>query len=320
MRFSTIRRTGLAVALASAGFAIAAGASPARIVDPGGCLLTAVTDAGPGELHFQFEGASADGRHLLVAWEKGGDRGAYILDLETRRRSNLPGLNNAGVFSRDGKRLLVANNLADGTTDIVEYEIGTGATAPIAPHPRHEFLATYAPGGIGILFNSNRTGRSDLYLAPPEGEPIRLTDFDGYEAHAAFAPDASRILFHRRVGDGDYDILQLEYATGLVTPFISGPGEQSYPSWSQDGRRVAYASDEDGEPGKTDIFVADSSGSRIARITRWPGYDAYPSWSPDGRRLYFNSERADGTRNVYYAEIDPAGRCVTGAAAPDTGR
>lgn len=287
---------------------------PARFApaaDPGGCAISRVTDAAPAELHFQFEGISHDDRRLFVAWEKGESRGAYILDLETGDRRDVPGVNNAGVFAPDDARVLAASSGADGTTELYEVELATGERKPVAPHPKHEFLATYSPDGRWILFNSYRTGRSDVYVVPRVGgEPERLTDFEGYEAHAAFSPDMRNILFHRDVGEGNYDIFRIDFATREIAPFIGGPGEQSYPSWSPDGRFVAFASDQ-GEPaGKTDIYVANAAGKVVSRITRSPGYNAYPSWSRDGRWLYFNSERSEGTRNVFRAAIDGAGGCL----------
>src|SRR5262245_14044158 len=101
--------------------------------DPGGCTLERVTDAAPGELHFQFEGISHDSRKFFVAWEKGKERGAYVLVIASGSRRDVPGLNNAGVFSPDDSRILVANSVADGTTELFEDELATGVMVPVAP-------------------------------------------------------------------------------------------------------------------------------------------------------------------------------------------
>jgi TolB protein len=304
----------VAIAASTAVWALAASAMPPAWLpdarEPGACALQRVTNAAPGELHFQFEGVSHDGRHLFVAWESGARKGAYVLDIASGERRELANLDNAGVFSPDDTRILSARSLPDRTTELVEYSLDSGAMTPVAPHPRHEFLATYSRDGRWILFNSYRTGRSDIYRVPRDGgDPERLTAYDGYEAHAALSPAMEEILFHRDLGEGDYDIFRLDLARRTVTPFAGGAGEQAYPSWSPDGRFVAFASDHGASAGKLDIYVATAKGEIVSRVTKNPGYNAYPSWSRDGRWLYFNAERAAGTRDVLRAAIDDAGHC-----------
>jgi TolB protein len=239
----------------------------------------------------------------------GKTEGAYLLNLESGARRELPGINNGGVFSKDASRILVAVHRGRGY-DIVEHTIATGAQTNIAPNPAPDFLATYSPDGRSILFNSYRTGKSDIYLVPQGGgEPIRLTDFEGYDAHADFSADMKRIVFHRNVGSpghDDYDIYQIDFTTRAVAPLITGPGEQAYPAFSPDGNWIAYSATSD--EGKNDIFVAASDGSKARRLTRTPGYNAYPSWSGDGAFVYFNDERG-GKRNVYRLAFDGAGGC-----------
>jgi Tol biopolymer transport system component len=60
------------------------------------------------------------------------------------------------------------------------------------------------------------------------------------------------------------------------------------PSFSPDGRRVAFTSD---RGGNYDIYTMNSAGRDLRRITTNPGKDAFPSWSPSGRRLAFASNR-----------------------------
>jgi WD40-like Beta Propeller Repeat/Lysyl oxidase len=56
------------------------------------------------------------------------------------------------------------------------------------------------------------------------------------------------------------------------------------PSWSPDGRRLAFIAP--GAGGAADVFLADADGAHLGRITRTDGVEeASPSWSPDGTRL-----------------------------------
>jgi TolB protein len=274
------------------------------LADPGGCSLEQVTRAGADEGRFQFHGPDPAGRRLLVGWYRGEETGAFVLDLVSGRQDTLAGFGNAGVFSPDGGRVLVANRLPDGNRELVELDLSTRATRIVAPARAAEFLATYGPDRSSILFNSYRTGRSDLYLIRPgQAEPVRLTRDERYDAHADWSPDGRSILFHREIARGDYDIYLLDLESGREQPLITGPGEQAYPAWSPDGRRIAFASDRDNEAGKVDLYLADPTGRLITRLTRHPGYNTYPAWSADGRWLYFNSERA-GKRDVFRLDVE----------------
>jgi dipeptidyl aminopeptidase/acylaminoacyl peptidase len=73
------------------------------------------------------------------------------------------------------------------------------------------------------------------------------------------------------------------------------------PSWSPDGRRLAYVAP--GKEGSGDVFVADANGTHTGWITRTGDVDeTSPDWSPDGRQLVFEQAgqvmvtRSDGSQ------------------------
>src|SRR5215210_3369149 len=82
-----------------------------------GACAPQLISAAPGENHVLFQGVSPDGRMLAVGWDRGErpktERGAFLLDLRTGKRIDLPGLNNAPSFSRNGRFLVSANYPGD---------------------------------------------------------------------------------------------------------------------------------------------------------------------------------------------------------------
>lgn len=73
----------------------------------------------------------------------------------------------------------------------------------------------------------------------------------------------------------------------------SGAGVERSPSWSPDGRSVAFVSDRDGHLG---IWIRQVPGERAISVSL-PGVDeAQPAWSPDGQRIAFVSARNRGGR------------------------
>ena len=79
-------------------------------------------------------------------------------------------------------------------------------------------------------------------------------------------------------------------------------GNNMFPQWSHDGKRIAFTSDRDGDP---EIYVMNADGSSPRRLTHTPGRDAHPFFSRDGRRIVFQSPRANGIdTNIYVMNSD----------------
>jgi Tol biopolymer transport system component len=74
-----------------------------------------------------------------------------------------------------------------------------------------------------------------------------------------------------------------------VTQFTALPGLEDSPTWSPDGRSLAYVSD---AAGQLDIYVQQIAGGRAIRLTESDADDAQPAWSPDGSMIAFVSARA----------------------------
>jgi Tol biopolymer transport system component/DNA-binding winged helix-turn-helix (wHTH) protein len=69
------------------------------------------------------------------------------------------------------------------------------------------------------------------------------------------------------------------------------PGLESEPSWSPDGRMIAYSSD---RGGNLDIWVRPVSEGDPIRVTTSEAHDWQPDWAPEGNLLVFRSERDGG--------------------------
>ncbi|MBT8471851.1 MAG: PD40 domain-containing protein [Marinicaulis sp.] len=288
--------------------------SYATSFDPGGCLVEHIAvDTSRGQFH--FDGLSPDGSKLAVGWDRNGEQsGLYLLDLYSGARTEIPNLNNGAVFSPDGNKLLNIFPTENGRTDIVEYDLATGEMTTIAPHDNWEWLASYSSDGELILFNSYRTGASDIYTyRQSDGALKRWTDFEGYEAHAQFSPNDSKILFNRQDDGEDYNLYVIDTETGNISQLTDEATEEGYASWSPDGDTVVFASDHLQATGETDLYLINSDGENVRRITDHPAKDEYPFFSPDGRYIYFNSYRSD-PKGLYRIELDSDLNCVKSAS------
>lgn len=273
-----------------------------------GCLIEQLTSENYDE--FQHQGASHDGQWLSVGWNKGKDadgnpiRGSYRLNLVTGEKSELADpINHNSSFSGDGLWLVGAHYTPDGKTDIFEYNVKTGRANVIAQDSAWEFLPSYSPDGQYILFNSYRSGNSEIYLYDRSAKTMKqLTNYAGYDAHGEFSPDGSKISFHRQVkkradGGYDFDIYSYDLASGKETRLTTTSLEESYASWAPDGQALVMSLEVEAQPKRRNLYVMASDGT-FSQLTYGDWKDSYAYWMRDGSYIYFNSDRS-GNAAIY---------------------
>jgi TolB protein len=72
------------------------------------------------------------------------------------------------------------------------------------------------------------------------------------------------------------------------------------PSWSRDGKRLAYVSFETQRPA---IYIQDLQTGAREQMTRFRGLNGAPSWSPDGSKLAMTLSK-DGNPEIYILDIN----------------
>jgi TolB protein len=80
---------------------------------------------------------------------------------------------------------------------------------------------------------------------------------------------------------------------------LSMGGHMDSPSWSPDGRFLAFAWDGDGP---FNIYVADVATQQTLKLTR-EGRNENPTWSPDSRHIAFQSNRS-GRWEIWAMHVD----------------
>ena len=130
----------------------------------------------------------------------------------------------------------------------------------------------------------------------------------GAAAHAV--PANGRIGYLRPLGGNEppYSHLFIVNPDGSGTADITPAGYTDIRSfaWSPDGRRIAFSAIESGGT-DAEIFVMNSDGSNVRRLTDNQLPDFGPSWSPDGRSIAFTSIRT-GLSQIYRMRADGSGQ------------
>ena len=75
---------------------------------------------------------------------------------------------------------------------------------------------------------------------------------------------------------------------GAAVRLTSGPGVESNPKFSPDGKWIAFTGRYNGNP---NVYVMPAEGGQPRQLTYSPGWDLVEGWSPDGKNVLFQSLR-----------------------------
>jgi TolB protein len=147
---------------------------------------------------------------------------------------------------------------------------------------------TYNPKtGAQLAFISDRTGLPQLYIMNSDGSGVqRLTD-GGYVSSPSWSPNGQFLTFawNRKYGPGapgGQDIYLIQVSSGAqggynIVQLTHDGGRCDFPTWSPDGRHIAYANSSDGHADHMRIWTMLNDGTQRRPLT---GFGAdMPNWS-----------------------------------------
>jgi Tol biopolymer transport system component len=174
---------------------------------------------------------------------------------------------------------------ADGRNEVV-----------VAGHPAEDQLLGWTPDGRSLVFLSDRSGTWDIWTAhitggKQQGEPEPLKkDFGYYSEVLGFAPDGSFYYKTYTSSGGLYNgAVDLETGKVLVPPApvtTRYTGPPSEPTWSPDGRNLAYVSRPgDIGPGNNILTIRSTATGEERFLSPRLRFVRDISWAPDGRSV-----------------------------------
>lgn len=222
---------------------------------------------------------SADGRRLAYTSYKHGNPDLFLLDLETGHASVLSeeqGLNIAGGFSNDGSKLLMT--LSRGKSpNLYMKDLATGKLERLTAHFGADSTPTFSPDARQVAFVSDRSGNPQIYVLDlATKQTRRLSNLNWCDA-PAWSPTGEWVAFAGRAHNKDkMDVFLVDVTGSQVRQLTHGEGSNEDPTWSPDGRLLAFSTTREG---RSKIYVMDADGSAPRRAADVPGSSSTPHWS-----------------------------------------
>ena len=234
------------------------------------------------------------------------------------------------AFSPDGRQIAFASTRAGNWQIFVMDADGKNVTQ-VTTGPLQAIHPSFSPDGARLVYSSlgGKSRQWELWTINLQTNEKRMI---GYGLFPSWSPsrDVDRIAFQRprQRGSRWFSIWTLELTNGdarhVTEVAVSSNAALLSPSWSPDGKRLAFASimepNTDIAPrskGRTDVWTVNADGTERQRLTDGTGTNLMPFWSADNR-VYFVSDRG-GAECVWSARAEP-GRLITVEAKKDSAK
>lgn len=226
------------------------------------------------------------------------------------------------------KGVMLMNRIAPSVSDLYIADIDGSNERKLLADPAYEYNASFSADGASLIFTSERNGdgQSDLYRAARDGSGIvPLVTGSAVDDAGVLSPDGKRLAYVSTQDGPQANLWVRDLASGKAqrltgTRTVHGkeglPDGYFRPSWSADGKWLAFSSDRDTpwrghhdghgweHTQELSIYIIRPDGSGLRKVATRPGYClGSPKWSPDAKRIVFyelTTEDTWGARRPEY--------------------
>ena len=192
-------------------------------------------------------------------------------------------------ISKQNKTLAYAKMFFDSKISrcFVDKKNGKISTPqPFLTSTSNEQYPCFSPDGTRILFSSDRSGATQLWVCDSSGSDLRqLTSFETGPGIGNWSPNGEAIVFDAKVKGQSY-IYLVSVEGGKVTKLTDHEGINIIPNFSGDGQWIYFLSS---RSGRNEMWKIRIDGSAPTQLTH-DGPAGFCQESPDGQFLYVCQE------------------------------
>lgn len=139
-----------------------------------------------------------------------------------------------------------------------------------------------------IVFTSIGQGQAlgqQIYVINPDGTGLNRLTSTPDTFRPKWSRDGARIVYSfTEVQGRELVTMNADSTDQNLIREAGWPSFADWPSWSPDGRKVAFVGDE------LEIFTANVDGTNLVKLTQDDEFKSSPTWSPDGTKIAFTRD------------------------------
>ncbi|RXA17405.1 hypothetical protein EQO05_12205 [Methanosarcina sp. MSH10X1] len=252
--------------------------------------ITFLTDSPEPEL---FPVWTADGNHIMYTVQRNGPGNSESYTMRANgseiRRTGIAEGNFTGFsdINPNGTELVITKSI-DSQPSLYLVNLENGTISPVADDPdKSEGWGAWCRLGRKIVYTQKSgDSPSQLWIVDRDGSSKhRLGNSENIGMGKDWCPLGLKVLYSAKNSKEKPDLWVIDWYGTNQTQLTDTPYGEWNPSFSPDGKRIVYVSDEGGKP---EIWLRDIEGNYRTRLTNSAGMiDSIPRWSPDGSKIVF---------------------------------
>jgi Tol biopolymer transport system component len=229
---------------------------------------------------------------------------------------------NVTTDTKTSKKVMLLNRIGPSVSELFIANTDGTNEQKLFEKSSFDYHASFSVDGKWIIFTSERNGlgQADIYRVHQDGTGLeQLTNDPAFDDQAALSPDGKTLAFvsSRENKTANIWLMNMQTRSFQNLTYQKGikgdpmkPNAFLRPTWSPDGKWLAFASDRNTEwkghgngsgwehVQELHVYLIKPDGTGLRNISQDGVCSGSPKWSPDGKRVVFYEMSVEDTWNA----------------------